>query len=74
MVVNSVHVESCLQFVILIKRIYHRSPMQTRNPSPRVNGVCRKRGIPRFRHYPLTRGLGILGLHWGSMFDYFSYL
>ena len=25
-----------------------------------VNGYCRKRGLPSFRHYPLTQGLGFL--------------
>ena len=29
---------------------------------------------PHFRHYPLTRRLGFLGLHQRTMFDYFSYL
>ena len=45
-----------------------------RNPNPRVNGLCRKRGLPSFRHYPLTRGLGFLGLHRRPKIDYFSYL
>ena len=28
------------------------------NPNPRVNGQCRKRGKPRFRHCPFAPGLG----------------
>ena len=34
-----------------------------RNRNLRINIYCRKRGLPSFRHYPLTRGLGFLGLH-----------
>ena len=30
--------------------------------------------VSSFRHYPLTRGLGLLGLLWRPMFDYFSYI
>ena len=45
-----------------------------RNPNPRVNGQYRKRGLPNFRHIPLTRGLEFFGLHRRPMFDYFSFL
>ena len=45
-----------------------------RNPNPRVNGQYRKRCLPRFRHYPLTRGLEFLGLHQRPMINYFFYL
>ena len=45
-----------------------------RNPYLRVNGLCRKRSLPSFRHYPFTRRFGFLGLHRRPMIDYFSYL
>ena len=45
-----------------------------RNHYPRVNRKCQKRGLPSFRHYQLTRGLGFLGLHWRPMINYCSYL
>ena len=47
--------------------------MQTeipRNPNPRVNGQCRKRGEPRFRHYLFTLGLGFLSALLDSVFQY----
>ena len=41
---------------------------------PKVNRYSRKRGLPRVRHYPLTRGFGFLGLPRRQTIDYFSYL
>ena len=48
--------------------------MQTTKSLFRGNGLCRKRGLPSVRHYPLARDLGFLGLHRGPMNDYISYL
>ena len=48
--------------------------MQTKKSLFRGNGLCRKRGLPSFRHYPLARGLGFLGLLRRPMNDYISYL
>ena len=45
--------------------------MQTREISE-VNGLCRRRGLPRFRHYSLIRGFGSLGLHLRPMSDVWS--
>ena len=43
----------------------------------RISSLCRNaegmRSLPSFRHYPLTRGLGFLGLHRRPI-DYFSFL
>ena len=41
-----------------------------RNPNPRVNGYCWKRGLLSFRHNPLIRGLEFLNLHPRLMIDY----
>ena len=55
-------------------RIYHRSLMQTERSQFECKRIMPKRGLPSFRHYPLTRGLGFLGLHRRPMHDHFSYL
>ena len=36
---------------------------KTTNQQPRINGQCRKRGLPSFRDYPLTPGFGFHDLH-----------
>ena len=59
----------------LIRKITKHRSLMLRNPKPRVKGQCRKLGKPRFRHYPFTYGLELLGLHRRRIIDliYHSY-
>ena len=59
---------------MLRKRIYHQPSIQPEKSQPEGKRImnARKRGLPSFRHYLLTRGLGFLGLHRRPMFDFFS--
>ena len=54
-----------------MNRIYHRSPMQIENSQPEGERIMPETSLPSFRHYPLIRGLGFLGLHRRPMFDFF---
>ena len=45
-------------FIVMVKKIIKNwSPMQTEKCQPSGQRIMPERGLPRFRHYPLTRGL-----------------
>ena len=54
-----------------INRMYHRYRLQTEKSLPEGKWIMLETRLPRFRYFPLTRGLGFLGLHPRPMFDYF---
>ena len=51
------------------KIIKYRSPMQIEKSQPEGKRIMPETRKAHFRHDPLTRGLGFLGLHWRPMVE-----